>query len=276
MKNKTVKAVLLSAVILGLASGCGSSKNMAQKNAETATETDTETETEAFKIEPVTVETVEDVKKVYQFDMEGIHYQLPCTIDDFLENGCTISDEELSYSIEAQKAVMVCVHPVPGENRYIEATVINESDQAQTVKECQKVVAITGTKGSNANLYINNGVKVSFDDAFLEDLQAIYSQNGKVYSVQKKSEKDCVWSWRFYRRVQPELMENTGSDTFEKGKILYAVLANVKNEDQTDIKLQRIGREQHEKTDRFIISIWNGNWNDRLRKQQSEQPGQYN
>ena len=208
MKNKTVKTVLVLALTLGLASGCGSSKNAAQMDAETATETATETETEAPKIEPVTVETVEDVKKVYQFDMEGIHYQLPCTIDDFLENGCTISDEELSYSIEAQKAV----------NRYIEATVINESDQAQTVKECQKVVAITGTKGSNANLYINNGVKVAFDDAFLENLQAIYSQNGKVYSVQKKSEKDCTWSWRFYRRVQPELMENTGSDTFEKGK----------------------------------------------------------
>ena len=176
-------------------------------------------ETESEPVEAsVLVETVDDIKNVYQFELQGEHYQLPCTIDDFLENGCTISDEELSYSIEAQKAVKVCVHPVPGENRYIEATVINESDQAQTVKECQKVVAITGTKGSNANFYINNGVKVAFDDAFLENLQAIYSQNGKVYSVQKKSEKDCTWSWRFYRRVQPELMENTGSDTFEKGK----------------------------------------------------------
>lgn len=251
MKNKTVKTVLMLALTLGLATGCGSSKEEAQTNitaqTETAaqsetetpetstekiTETETETESETMEettqetlsaaelqsVESVNVETADNLTKAYQFELEGATYQLPCTVDDFLDNGCVVADEFLSHAIEGQDAAKIRIHPVSGENKYIEAIVVNESDQEQTVKECQKVVAISCTRTSNTELFINNHIKVTFDGTFAEYLKAIYSENGRIYNFEKQDDGSREWSWNFYRRLNPDLVNASSYNTLEKGK----------------------------------------------------------
>lgn len=180
---------------------------------ETQTETEEETDAEAVDpslLQPVTVETVDDVKNAYQFDLQGAHYQLPCTLNDFLDNGCTISDRELSYSIEGNKAVDIEVHPIPGEDAYIEVTVINDSDEERTADECQEVIAVNlgwgKEKNADIDFRINGGLQVKFQKSFAEYLKTIYGDDETIFS--QTDDTDSSWySWKFYKRVDPEISE---------------------------------------------------------------------
>lgn len=179
--KKRIALLLVFGMVAGM-TGCGSSTSSSQsqgssafkklmgsedqeetKNVEdTAENPETESaETESEPVEAsVLVETVDDIKNVYQFELQGEHYQLPCTLDDFLENGCTISDDYLSCKMEGQSYMNVEVYPVPGEDSYIKVMVINDSDEERTVNESQEVVGIdVDSTASDIDLRINSYVK---------------------------------------------------------------------------------------------------------------------
>lgn len=190
---------------------------------ETPTETEEETDAEAVDpslLQPVTVETVDDVKNAYQFDLQGAHYQLPCTLNDFLDNGCTISDGQLSYSIGGNKAADIKVHPIPGEDAYIEVTVINDSDEERTADECQEAVAVTlrgEDKNADIDFRINGGLQVKFKESFAEYLKTIYGDDETILYSSVDTDSS-LYSWEFYKRVDPEISGGLYLRTLVKGR----------------------------------------------------------
>lgn len=196
------------------------------QRVETAAE-NPETESVETESEPVEasvlVETVDDIKNVYQFELQGEHYQLPCTLDDFLENGCTISDDYLSCKMEGQSYMNVEVYPVPGEDSYIKVMVINDSDEERTVNESQEVVGIdVRSTASDIDLRINGGnLKVTYDDAFSKALKSLYGEDETIYSSYTSNKgADHSFEWRFYKSVDPELASQIAIEfqSITKGK----------------------------------------------------------
>jgi hypothetical protein len=196
------------------------------QRVETAAE-NPETESVETESEPVEasvlVETVDDIKNVYQFELQGEHYQLPCTLDDFLENGCTISDDYLSCKMEGQSYMNVEVYPVPGEDSYIKVMVINDSDEERTVNESQEVVGIdVRSTASDIDLRINGGnLKVTYDDAFSKALKSLYGEDETIYSSYTSNNgDDHSFEWRFYKSVDPELASQIAIEfqSITKGK----------------------------------------------------------
>lgn len=242
--KKRIALLLVFGMVAGM-TGCGSSTSSSQsqgssafkklmgseaqeetKNVEdTAENPETESaETESEPVEAsVLVETVDDIKNVYQFELQGEHYQLPCTLDDFLENGCTISDDYLSCKMEGQSYMNVEVYPVPGEDSYIKVMVINDSDEERTVNESQEVVGIdVRSTASDIDLHINGGnLKVTYDDAFLKALKSLYGEDKTIYSSNAFDNGDShIFKWRFYESVDPELASQISMDfqSITKGK----------------------------------------------------------
>lgn len=240
--KKRIALLLVFGMVIGM-TGCGSSSQNNQSSTtketlesaaqeketqrvETAAE-NPETESVETESEPVEasvlVETVDDIKNVYQFELQGEHYQLPCTLDDFLENGCTISDDYLSCKMEGQSYMNVEVYPVPGEDSYIKVMVINDSDEERTVNESQEVVGIdVRSTASDIDLRINGGnLKVTYDDAFSKALKSLYGEDETIYSSYTSNNgADHSFEWRFYKSVDPELASQIAIEfqSITKGK----------------------------------------------------------
>lgn len=202
---------------------------------ESAEEEDTEepgAETEKTSASGITVTSYDDIDEIYQFDLEGRHYQLPCTIDDFIQNECIIDESYLQETIPAQHSMgMIRTHPASDENKYVYLEVLNDSDQDMTVQECQKVVGITVYDDSEVSFVLNSGLEFAYDEAFFADLKETYGTDETIYE-----EDDYGATWCFYHALPKE------DDSF----VVYSSLqpgTDRMNLDNNSFELQYIGRK---------------------------------
>lgn len=207
MKKKML--CLAFAVMVSVAfAACGSSDKDAEETKQEEVKEETQTEEDKpdeedvtkSKAEPVKVSSYEDIAEIYQFELEGTSYQLPSAIDTFINNGCTIDDRFLSETVEANHSLgQIIVHPDGDEDKYIELTVLNDTENAMTVQECQKVIRVTVREDSNVSFILNSGIDVLADDTEIEDLEAVYGTDEKVYD-----RDDEGVTWHFCQYLEDE------------------------------------------------------------------------
>ena len=154
--------------------------------------------------EGINISSYDDIDSIYQFDLNGKHYSLPCLVSDFLSNGDTISESDLSYIVPANHVVgQIYVHPEGIADAKIELSVINDSDQDMSVLECNRVVAVTVREDSNVDFVIGPGINILDPNTSVTDLQKYYGTMKPIYS---SSEGDdyTTYSWHFYKKINSE------------------------------------------------------------------------
>lgn len=190
------------------------------------------TETEEASASAVTVTSYDDIDEIYQFDLEGKHYKLPCTIDEFIQNECIIDEDYLQETIPAQHSMgMIKTHPAADENKYVYLEVLNDTDQDMTVQECQKVVGITVYDDSEVSFVLNSGLKFVYDEAFFADLKKTYGTDETIYE-----EDDYGATWCFYHALPKEDDSFVISSSLQPG-------TDRMNLDNNSFELQYIGRK---------------------------------
>lgn len=157
-----------------------------------------------LSIEGPTITSYDDIDSIYQFDLNGKHYALPCSISDFLDNEDTISEKDLAYTVPSKHIVgQIYVHLSGSEDSRIELLVANDSEQDMSVMECEKVVGVTVRDDANVEFILNSNIRVDLRDdkvyTFLENLQKAYGTEKLIYSENPDS-----YTWRFYKKVNSE------------------------------------------------------------------------
>lgn len=195
MRRKTLFVITVCAMALTVSACGGDSEKNSSKDS--AKQERLEDKVEVSKIE---VTSYEDIEQIYQFDLEGVHYKLPCTIDEFIQNGCTISESYLQEIVEAQHSVgLIKMHPDGEEDKYVYIEVLNDTDEDMTLQECQKVIGITVEEDSEVSFVLNSGLKFSYDETFFESLKKTYSTDDTIY---KEDENGARWC--FYHALPKE------------------------------------------------------------------------
>lgn len=202
MKRKTV--IVITVCIMAFAvTGCGgaSQKDSSKDSVrQESLEDEKEEKEETSEHSQIEITSYEDIEEIYQFDLEGAHYELPCTVEEFMQNGCTISDSYLQETVSAQHSIgLIKVHPNGDENKYIYIEILNDTDQDKTVQECQKVIGVSVCYDSEVSFVLNSGVKLSYDETFLEDLKKMYGMDETIY----QEETEYVM-WSFYHAIPRE------------------------------------------------------------------------
>lgn len=201
MKRKIVFMITVCVMALTVtACGDGLEKNSSKDSVKQEGLEDEKEEKKKNEVSKIEVTSYEDIEEIYQFDLEGTHYKLPCTIDEFMQNGCTISDAYLQKIVEAQKSMgLVRMHPDGDEEKYVYIEVLNDTDQDMTLQECQKVIGITVCDDSDVSFVLNSGLKVVYDETFFESLKKTYGTDENIYR-----EDDTNATWKFYQALPNE------------------------------------------------------------------------
>ena len=154
-------------------------------------EAEKETAQTAPTYNPVDVSSYDDIDEIYTFQLEGSTYSLPCTVSEFLDNGCTMSEHSLTTTIPAQRVMgQLRVYPGESEDSYIELSVMNDTDSDRTVQECDKVVGITIRDDSNVSLILSTGIDIGSGTVDLETMKAVYGSESPCYGKNQ---------WSFYK-----------------------------------------------------------------------------
>lgn len=184
MKKQVITVGLLCSIIMNSSLVCYTSADETKTN-----------------IEPITVKSYEDIDQIYQFDLEGVHYSLPCSPESFTENGWTGND--LQDTVPAQHTMgQIRLYPEDSDKKYIELTVLNDTDDELTVENCEKVVGIRVYEDSDVAFVMNSGISFSgeFDDeAFLESLMDVYGRDERICRM-----SEDALSYSFYKNAVNE------------------------------------------------------------------------
>ena len=228
-------ACMLTAALTACGSASGDNQTTAQsetaaqteapaESEQTAEETQAQTKTQAQTeaAEAVEITSYEDIAQIYQFDLEGVPYALPCTIDDFVNNGCTIDDTYLEEKIEAQTSMsLIPVHPDGDEEKTIYIEVFNDTDQDMTIGECQKVIGVSVDSESNVSFILNSGIDVLAEDTELDDMKAIYGTDSNIFS-----EDDSSATWNFYKALSSDSDETEIYSMLQPGTDIMRISSN--------------------------------------------------
>lgn len=188
---------------------------------------------------PVSVSSYDDIDEIYTFQLEGDTYSLPCKVSDFLNNGCTMSERNLTTTIPAQRIMgQLRVYPNGNEDSYIELYVMNDTDSDMTVQECNQVVGITVMEDSNVSLILSTGIDIGSGTVDLETMKAVYGSESPVY----RESRESTFIWEFY-----ELINHDYDDAFYISGLfpgMDALTVNVAKEsyERNSIKLEYCGR----------------------------------
>ena len=164
-------------------------------------EAEKETAQTAPTYNPVDVSSYDDIDKIYTFQLEGSTYSLPCTVSEFLDNGCTMSEHSLTTTIPAQRVMgQLRVYPTGNEDSYIELSVLNDTDSDRTVQECDKVVGITIRDDSNVSLILSTGIDIGSGTVDLETMHNAYFSFRPVYRTVGES----MYIWEFYKLINDD------------------------------------------------------------------------
>lgn len=236
MRKRLLFIAAICAMSLSM-TACGGKEEEGDESAATTQQEqssveDTSTEEEKAAVSPVTVTSYDDIDEIYQFDLEGKHYKLPSTIDEFTQNGCIIDETYLQETVPAQHSMgMISAHPDGDENKYVYLEVLNDTDQDMTVQECQKVVGITVYDDSEVSFVLNSGLEFSYDEVFFADLKTTYGTDETIYQ-----EDEYGATWNFYHAIPQE------DDSF----VIYSSLQPGTDQmslDDDSFELQYIGRK---------------------------------
>lgn len=243
--KKILSLILVLALCLALCA-CGAGKDKAETTTQTdagttpalepeiildtsesASETTT-SETPAY--EGISITNYDDIDAIYTFQINGKQHRLPCTVSEFLDNGDTISENTLNTTIPAEHSMgQIRVHPDGKEDAYIELTVLNDTENAMTVLECNQVIGITLREDSNVSFLLSSGIDLMAETTTLEDIQKYYGTVSPIYS-----ESSGVYTWRFYKKI------NSDYD----GSIVFGTLPgmDIFTISQNHIRLEYAGR----------------------------------